>query len=284
MFSEKYYLVEKYNLSSCEYIGTYENMFYEFTSVINEMYKPELSQNLLDRFRKILKYKFNNNTVSFQEGETFFGVTYFGTEVLNYDIQMYVDYNLIRKQNLWEDFLTKTEINQILSLKTIIDEKIDETDKMTNYVSDLTFDVTGQITGIGVYDTQYKSTKVDSDIDAINNFSRINEKCDSFLIFNVDGTYKLKLMCSDPILKGKFVNNIDRSKLVIEDTIDYFKHNNDIISEMIDSGIITDNEADYIKSHLSGKQIFNIEFDINKDEKITNKTLSIVKWKLFEEL
>lgn len=284
MFSEKYYLVEKYNLSSYEYVGTYENMFYEFTSVMNEIYKPELPENILERFRKIFKYKFNNNTIPFEEGETFFGINYIGGDIINYDIQTTVDYNLVRKQVRWEDFIFKSEMNHLSPLKPIIDEKIGKTDDLTNYITDLTFDGTGKVTGIGVYDTNYKSTKVDSDITKIDDFTFNYTKCSSFLIFNVGGTYKMKLMCPFPILKGRFVNNIDPSKLVVDNTIDYDKHNEEILLKMIESNIITQAEYDYIKSHLSGKQIFNIDFDIDKNEKIINKTLGIVKWRLFEEL
>jgi hypothetical protein len=284
MFSEKLHLVEKYNLATYEYVGTYENMFIEFTSIKDEIYKPELEDSLISRFDNIIKYKFNNNSIPFKEGETFFGVNYLGGHIINYDLHVMIDYNLVRNQPYWEDFLIKTDINQISSLKRIIDEKISVTDVMTNYISRLVFDKTGKVTGIGIYDTKYKPTTSNSDLDLINSFSNNDDRYNNFVIFNVDGTYKSELICPIPIIKGRFENNIDAKNLVIDTHIDYDEYNDSIIVDMVNKNIINQDDADYIKSHLTGKQTFNIEFDLDKNEKIINKTLEIVKYNLFEEL
>jgi hypothetical protein len=82
MFSEKFYIVEKYNLDSKEYVGTYENMFTEFTSIENQIYKPELDENLLNKFKTVLSYKFDNNTTPFPQDQTYFGIYHIGRDVL----------------------------------------------------------------------------------------------------------------------------------------------------------------------------------------------------------
>jgi hypothetical protein len=48
--------------------------------------------------------------------------------------------------------------------------------------------------------------------------------------------------------------------------------------------IINQDDADFIQSHLSGERYFTLEFDIDANEKIVNRTVGIVTHSLFREL
>jgi hypothetical protein len=284
MFSEKFYVSEKYNLSSKEHIGTYEHMFLEFTSFYDEIYKPDLDQGLTEKFKKILNYKFNNNTTKFNEESTFFGIYYSGDNVLQYEIQVSSNYNLIRPQHLWDDFVSTAEIAEISHLKPLIEEKISKTDSMTNKLSDMIFDSNGQITGIGIYDVEYKKTVENSDINVINDFSNSKSTYKNFLIFNVDGTYKSIFTYDVPIMQGSYAKTLEDKNLIEMKKCNVENYNLSVLDEMIAGDLLNQEEVDFIKSHLSGNRLFSIEFDIDQDERITNKVVEIITHSLFEEL
>lgn len=284
MFSEKFYIVEKYNLDSREYVGTYENMFTEFTSIENQIYKPELDENLLNKFRKVLSYKFDNNTTPFPQDQTYFGIYHIGRDVLEYDIRTRIDYNIIRKFFTWEDFLLKTGMNTLIPLQYIIGEKIEKTDILTNYLSDIVFNSDGSVKGIGVYDIEYKETKSGSDINFINDFSNTSKRYNNFLIFNVDKTYKSQFNYKLPIIGGSYRKSIHEKNLVSCNKIKYEDYHQEIIADMIENNIINQDNADFIQSHLSGERYFTLEFDIDVNEKIVNRTVGIVTHNLFREL
>jgi hypothetical protein len=284
MFSEKFYAIEKYDLNSKEYIGTYENIFSEFTSIQNDIYKPELSENLKNKFKDVLNYKFNNKTIPFSEKETFFGAFYFGSEVLNYDVKTKIHYNYLRKQSFWEDFVLSTNLHELMGLKYIIDEKIRKTDVLTNYLSDITFDRAGKVTGIGIFDVEYNKTKDNSDINFINEFKNTEKRYNNFVIFNTNRTYKSILKYKLPVVNGTFRKGIDEKNLVRLQKIKYEDYHQEIITDMIENNIINQDDADFIQSHLSGERYFTLEFDIDANEKIVNRTVGIVTHNLFREL
>jgi hypothetical protein len=192
---------------------------------------------------------------------------------------------LIRQQFLWDDFVSKVEIAEIFHLKSLIDEKISKTDNlMVNKLSDMTFDSSGQITGIGIYDVEYKNTVENSDINVINDFSNSRSAYTNFLIFNVDGTYKSIFTYDVPVLQGSYRKTLENKNLMGVNNCNFENYNSSVLDEMINNNLLNQEDVDFIKSHLSGNRLFSIEFDIDQNERITNKVVEIVTYNMFEEL
>lgn len=284
MFSEKFHVVEKYDLSSKEYLGTYENMFWKFTSIYDNIYKPELDQQIIDRFRSLFEYKFNNNSTGFEEESTFFGINYIGGDILGYNMITKMSYNLLRPQSYWEDFVTKNNINEIAGLKYKIDQKISKTDNLTNHLAELSFDNTGKITGISIFDTDYKEINPNTDINLINEFDKLSDRYVNVIKFNTNGTLTCHLYYLPPIISGRVERTSESKNLVVLDKPNIQDFNEEIISDMIEYKLIDNEEADYIKSHLTGERLFSIEYQMNSNEMITKKVLNIVTHDLFQQL
>jgi hypothetical protein len=87
-----------------------------------------------------------------------------------------------------------------------------------------------------------------------------------------------------PVVNGTFRKGIDEKNLVRLQKIKYEDYHQEIITDMIENNIINQDDADFIQSHLSGERYFTLEFDIDANEKIVNRTVGIVTHNLFREL
>lgn len=268
MFSDKFTEINNYSLFQKEYIDTSSIMPWRYTSIFDEEYKPDLSQEIKNKLQLFYYYRLQYTITLLEDDKKYI-------EILHDDTNQIKEFRAINPIQLivfkdpseWNHFIHTIESSNLDPCKQKIRGFVKDYE-ITTQISSITFDK--NCDAIGMY-FLYTSP------DPIN---------DSELIKKLHTTSQLVPNCGVSIhitpntncLRYRIIPNYYRRNIgfcrftkkplfnssnMVFQSVNYQKHTENCINIFLEQNIITNEMADYIKKVMSKNTKMELEYLIN---------------------
>jgi hypothetical protein len=284
MFSDIFYLVNKYSVIRQEYISTIEVMPRRFTSLVSDQYLPVLSEEYKNKLNGYFNFTFPTRGKPIYEFDKDLWIEYSGDTVIGYDAKCPLVYHDISKPSIWNRFVRLSQCPELNVCKEKIDKITSITDINKTRIFSISYDDEMNLTGVKLYDSAYDlgnfynnetlsdvNTFVQTNKTKMNAFVEISPNIDKISYF-IDFAFTL----SETKDANGFVSLVDVTPSLVDAYLSVMKRDT--------NQIITSEQADYIKSKCIGNSAFDLELIINDSGEIEDIILHHVKIANFRDL
>ncbi len=284
MFSDIFYLVNKYSVIRQEYVSTIEVMPRRFTSLVSDQYLPVLPVEYKNKLNGYFNFTFPTRGKPIYEFDKDLWIEYSGDTIIGYDAKFPLVYGDISNPSIWNRFVRLSQCPELNVCKEKIDKITSITDINKTRLFSISYDNEMNLTGVKIYDSAYDlgdfynnetlsdvNTFVQTNKTKMNAFVEISPNTDKISYF-IDLAFTL----SETKDANGFVSLVDVTPSLVDAYLAVMKRDT--------NQIITSEQADYIKSKCIGNSAFDLEFIITDSGEIEDIILHHVKIANFRDL
>lgn len=164
MFSDRYYVAEKYSLLTYEHLSTIEKMPYRYTSLADSTYLPVLDDALKNKLSLPLRWKSPVRQTAEMDSSPDWGkyvlIEYTDSEVINYVDLISIPWSAFHgtgklQQHKWNHFIGYTQLEEIRDLKPKIEAMTDQTQINMTSLNSIKLDPEGNFVSVLIHDDAY---------------------------------------------------------------------------------------------------------------------------------
>lgn len=295
MFSDTYFVEEKYNLNTGEYISTTEAMPWRFTSLYDSQYLPVFDETVANKLNSFFNYRYIHSTEPHYIHEKYLYIEHVNGEILKYDLANPTRYYTANSTiQTWKHFVSTIDCLELDLCKSKIDKMTDITDAAVTRLTRIAYNPDLSLSHVTVYDDSYNDASYSDN----SGLSKLNSFCASFpnskirgivkvypnkesLGFRVSANYpKVIVMPQYDTATGNLMtpNRIPKVYDGTDNRKDIF------IKKLISQDLITEEQEATIREKTIGKTKFALEYEIDETGKYTDIFLIIVKVFEFKDL
>lgn len=290
MFSENYIVSDKYSLIAEEYISTRETMPWFYTSLYDETYLPELDQAVADKLNLFFRYRYLHSSDVLRDDLKNLIIEHNNGEIISYEILNMMKYSTLTSSiSYWKHFISSIDCYEADSCKSKIDRMTDETDELVTRIVNIQYTSDASLSGIAIFDSSYNLSEYQNDtLTLINDLCKNNSgdlKGVITLQPNTE-TIKFKVMLNYPGVSLEFYRDPkDKSgddpfaqSFAITNKAETYREA--YITLFMEKGLITESNADYMRSIFSANSRFDLEFIIEPDGSISD--IHLINFRIYE--
>jgi len=264
MFSDRFYVQDKYSLITQEHISTCESMPVRFTSLRDDSYKPSIDAKIKEKLNKWVDYKPDYTTDALDDYDNDLFIEHKDNVILSYFVKKFMRYDIVsHPNNLWDNFLNKIDATVLSNLRPTIEDMCSESGSESTFINGIEYYADGSISGLRIYDDKYNLTKYPflKQIDRLTvRDDALGDKFadDSVTIYLNEDKIKLNL-------NFFYYSFMDHSRPGVHRTKDMFPEQVDCyLGALVNTlNIITQEQSDFIKSKCVNDSHFHLTFVFN---------------------
>lgn len=268
MFSDKFTEINNYSLFQKEYIDTSSIMPWRYTSIFDEEYKPDLSQEIKNKLQLFYYYRLQYTITLLEDDKKYI-------EILHNDTNQIKEFRAINPIQLivfkdpseWNHFIHTIESSNLDPCKQKIRGFVKDYE-ITTQISSITFDENCDATGMYFWYTSPDPINDSELITKLHTTSQLISNCGvsihitpntNCLRYRIIPNYYLRSFGFRKITKKPL---FDSSNVVFQ-SVNYQKHTENCINVFLEQNIITSEMADYIKKVMPENTKMELEYLIN---------------------
>lgn len=273
MFSAEFTTFHKYNLRTKEKVSTVSIMPYDYTSLYDPQYLPELSEKSFDVLKSYCAYRFLYTAYPLYDDAKLVKIEHCDDNILKYEIVNSFPYHLIYTDTRnWNHFVSSIQCEEMRSCKEYIDRMTDITDIGVTYLTSVEYDENCNFSYVNIFDSDYNLVGYDDNISlhSMNNYCKsfggTNLKPVGVIGFSPSGNIKfnLKLNYYDGVYRYEKLSPLPSK---IENTSKSSQREQQI-SQMVAHGLLEPEDLDFIDSISTDETRCDFEYFLNEDGSI----------------
>lgn len=280
MFSGNFTVSDTYSLTTKEYLFTSDLMPYVYTSLFDDQYLPVLDEEVKEKLNKCYNYKSIQLTGGEPAGRKNLVIKHVGDEIKEFEIQTRYSYpTLGSKLVFWRHFCNNIGCPEFISVKEKIDKMTSATSFEKTHVLGLSYDKDANPSSIIIFDSSYDVAEYETNAA----LSKVNDYCGEegsmvrgIIAIGIDSRLSMRLNFNYPTFV-QLVNDVPRVK---EDTP---RRRSWHIDRLLSRGLLTEEQAEFIRSKVTANSTFDLEFFVESGE-ITDIHLKHYKILCFKDL
>ena len=272
MFSAEFTTIHKYNLKTKERVSTVSVMPYDYTSLYDKQYLPNLPENVYDILKSYCQYKFAHIAHPLHDDAKIVKIEHTDGQIIKYEIVNPFPYFYIsRNETYWNHFVEGVKCPELKICKDNIDRMTDVTDDGVTFLTSMEYNVDGEFKYVNVYDSSYNLTGYD-DYEVMH---RMNDYCKSYLsnsLLNpvgligfssddIEMKFTIKLNYNDGMYRYGKLSPLPTSIELGSKEL----QREEQISQLVAYGLIDPEDLDFMDSIFSEESMCDFEFVMNGD-------------------
>lgn len=290
MFSDNYIVSDKYSLVTEEYISTRETMPWFYTSLYDETYLPVLDKSVADKLNLFFRYRYLHSSEALRDDLKNLIIEHNNGEIISFEILNMMNYSTLTASiSYWKHFISSIDCLEANACKQKIDKMTDETDELVTRIVNLQYKPDASLSGISIFDSSYNLSEYQNDgLSLINDLCKNNSgDLKGVVTIHPDSeTIKFKIMLNYPGVSLEFYRDpkdksgdasFSKNMVVVNKNKTY---RDAYISLLLDNGLITESNVEYMQSIFSENSKFDIEFIIDADGTISD--IHLINFRIYE--
>lgn len=270
MFSAEFTTAHKYNLKTRERISTVSIMPYDYTSLYDPQYLPNLDEKSFDVLKSFCAYRFLHTLYELHDDAKLVKIEYHDDTILKYEIVNSFPYHLVSTDiRNWNHFISTIKCEEMATCKAYIDRMTDTTDIGVTYLTSVEYDENCDFKYVNIFDSDYNLVGYDDNA----SLHLINSFCKSFdgsthqpvgvIGFSHNGDIKvsIKLSFNDGSYRYEKLSPLPTR---VENTPKSQQREYQI-SQMVAYGLIDPDDLDFMDSIFSDDSRCDFEYILNED-------------------
>jgi hypothetical protein len=295
MFSDNYFLSERYNLNTGEYVSTTEGMPWRYTSLYDSRYLPVLSDEAAEKFNAFFRYRYLHAKEPHYSHNKFLHIEHVDGNIISYELTSPSRYSTVKQSiHTWKHYTSSIMCEDLDLCKSRIDRMTDITDEMITRINKISYDSDLSFSSVTIYDDMYNLAGYSDNIGLV----KLNDFCTSGSNSKVRGTTKIyrdenslsfKVLFNFPVTverpafsksTGERINDVKITTVVNKTP----ERRELCIEKLLEYGLITDENAEIIRNLCVGNSKFSLEYFIDQDGNYTSVFIDVVKISEFKDL
>lgn len=270
MFSAEFTTIHKYNLKTKERVSTVSIMPYDYTSLYDPQYLPELSEKSFDVLKSICAYRFIHTAYPLYDDAKLVKIEHHDGNILGYEVVNSLPYYLLSNDiRNWKHFISTIQCEEMDSCKESIDRMTDITDIGVTYLTSIEYDKDCDFSYVNIFDSSYNLVGYDDYqvLHKMNDFCKNLQEPDlrpvGVIGFSSSKNIKftIKLNYHEGVYVYSKLSPLPSSIEVPTKAIQREKQ----LSQMVAYGLLEPEDLDFIDSVSTDDTRCDFEFILNED-------------------
>lgn len=288
MLSTDFTVSKKYSIKDKKFISTSSYLPWKYTSLYDNRYKPELSDEIRFKLLNFCTYRFLYSTENlFDEGK-YLRVEYDENQtILSYEIVNSFHYKTIAENyHSWKHFVESVGCEDLNLCKDNIDRMTDETDDMVTYVISMQYDSNADFRNIMIFDKSYNLVGYDENktLHMLNDICKENQSKFNGTIGFYPDSDELKFKIYLNFSRFQILSPLGDRKKYLMNKLNYKEQRDIYLTKLKEANLLSEDDVDYMNSIFTENSRFDIEYFLNEDGTIKDIVMHNFVVYEFEEL
>ena len=287
MFSEDFTVAEKHSLIRQEYVSTYSYMPWQYTSLYDSQYDPELDQSIKRKLEQFCRYRFVYSTTVLRDEGKLVKIEHNNNTILSYEIiNPFKYYEISGNIPAWRHLSSSIQCEELYNCKEAIEKMTDVTDEQATWIKSIEYDDTCNFKNVTVYDPTYNLSEY-TDNHVLNKLNYISSRSEEEILYAISlypNSKKIKLKIIPAYCSVRLLYDGVRRKPTIYDN----PLNSDVLKWCLGllkrHECITEDQIQYIDSLCNENTRCDFEIELGEDGEIEDFCVLVYKTYEFKSL
>lgn len=268
MFSDKFTEINQYSLFQQEYIDTSSIMPWRYTSIFDNEYKPDLSQEIKDKLQLFYYYRLQYTVTVLEDDKKYIEIVHDNTnQIKEFRAINPIQLIVFKDPSEWNHFIHTIESSNLDPCREKLRDFVKD-HEITTQISSVTFDKNCDATGMYFWYTSPNPINDSELIQKLHATSQLIPNCGVSIHITPDTNYlRYRIIPNYYLRRFGFRNLSDKSIFHVSNftsvCVNYQKHTENCIGRFLEQNIITSEMAEYIKRVMPENTKMELEYLIN---------------------